>query len=362
MKINRNNYEAYFLDYHEGTLDAGQVAELMLFLERNPQLKEEFESFEEITLEPAGVVFSGKEELKKGENNKIGSGNYEEYFINSIENNLSGAEQQELQSFLQANPSLNAEYELYRKTILPAEKIVFTGKAALKRGTKVRPLYYYVAAAASVLLAIGLYMLLQNDRSGDEQPFAGNDAKKEEVQKENLAANNILPPADSVPLVKKNDAMVSNRLPLENKKKENKVLAADTNDRTVPVMKEVFIVKEEKQPEKKMDMPKDSVEAPVFVNNSKTPSPEVKNEEKYISVKEYAALKLKEKVLGEPVAQQAPEKKESGLWSVAKAAAKGFQKLTGRESDVKPQYNDKGELTGYVVSAGAFELARSNGK
>ena len=46
MGINKENYEAYFLDYQEGTLAPGQVAELMVFLEMYPELKEELETFD----------------------------------------------------------------------------------------------------------------------------------------------------------------------------------------------------------------------------------------------------------------------------------------------------------------------------
>ncbi len=33
MKINRNNYEAFLIDYIDGTLDAEKLAELLLFLD-----------------------------------------------------------------------------------------------------------------------------------------------------------------------------------------------------------------------------------------------------------------------------------------------------------------------------------------
>ena len=41
MKINRNNYEMYFIDYLDGVLSPDLVSELLLFLDENPDLKEE---------------------------------------------------------------------------------------------------------------------------------------------------------------------------------------------------------------------------------------------------------------------------------------------------------------------------------
>lgn len=51
MQINRNNCEAFFLDYYEGTLSEGQVAEMFAFLKANPDLREIFESFGDVTLD-----------------------------------------------------------------------------------------------------------------------------------------------------------------------------------------------------------------------------------------------------------------------------------------------------------------------
>ena len=50
MNINKNNYEAFFLDYHEGNLSPQQVADLLLFIEQHPELEEEFESFENFSI------------------------------------------------------------------------------------------------------------------------------------------------------------------------------------------------------------------------------------------------------------------------------------------------------------------------
>jgi hypothetical protein len=66
MNINRENYEAYLLDYFEKELDPATVAELMLFLELNPDLKADFEEFENISLVPdTNIGFPTNTALKK---------------------------------------------------------------------------------------------------------------------------------------------------------------------------------------------------------------------------------------------------------------------------------------------------------
>jgi len=49
-KINRHNYEEFFLDYHEGNLSGEQKAMVILFVESNDDLLEEFYTFKNVLL------------------------------------------------------------------------------------------------------------------------------------------------------------------------------------------------------------------------------------------------------------------------------------------------------------------------
>ena len=64
-EINRTNYEAYFIDYLEGNLEEGMIDGFIAFLKENPDLKQERELYEPISLEPESVAFSKKTELYK---------------------------------------------------------------------------------------------------------------------------------------------------------------------------------------------------------------------------------------------------------------------------------------------------------
>ena len=57
MTIDRHNCEAFFLDYHEGNLSTVQAGEVLLFLEENPDLKNTFEEYENISLEQERIFF-----------------------------------------------------------------------------------------------------------------------------------------------------------------------------------------------------------------------------------------------------------------------------------------------------------------
>lgn len=165
MTINRNNYEEYFLEYYEKTLDPGQVAELMVFLEANPDLNVEFESFEPVKAVSEKIPFRRKKILKKKDyktSGNISAYNYEEYMVGSIENDLDIRDEEQLKDFLKINPEARLEYDLFKKTRLVPAEVLYPGKAALKKN-KVIALYrkeitIALAIAASVLIFIAFYL------------------------------------------------------------------------------------------------------------------------------------------------------------------------------------------------------------
>lgn len=66
MRINKINYEQYALDYLEGTLNGGLLAEMEAFLTQNPAIRKELEEMRLIILTPdEGVVYDDKEALRR---------------------------------------------------------------------------------------------------------------------------------------------------------------------------------------------------------------------------------------------------------------------------------------------------------
>ncbi|MEO8150077.1 MAG: hypothetical protein ABI723_20740 [Bacteroidia bacterium] len=129
--INKSNYESWFLDYHEGTLPAEQVAELFLFLEQHPELLEEFDAFENIKLtDDLTDVFPNKAFLKKAE---INADNVQQFLIAELEGDLTADEQKALNDFIAANKQFEKDKLLYSKTKLGDEAEVFPGKELLKK-------------------------------------------------------------------------------------------------------------------------------------------------------------------------------------------------------------------------------------
>jgi hypothetical protein len=166
MEINRKNYEAYFLDYRENSLSAEQVAELMIFLEENPDLKSEFDSFESFVLEPKmEISFSKKESLKKTtiiSTENINSDNIDELLVANLEGDISEKEREELTAFMGLNPKVKLESNIYRSTLLmPDLSITYSDRESLKKGG-VFLLYrtqmiYGLSIAATIIILLGVY-------------------------------------------------------------------------------------------------------------------------------------------------------------------------------------------------------------
>jgi hypothetical protein len=167
MGISRKNYEAYFLDYWENNLSAELVAELMIFLEQNPELKTEFDLFESITLKPEKEIrYSKKEELKKTTiipTDNIDIDNYDEMLVANFEGDLSEDENVELTAFMELNPKVKLEYNLYHSIFLtPDTNIFYPNKESLqKKGLFAiyrTQLVYGLSIAASVIILLGIYL------------------------------------------------------------------------------------------------------------------------------------------------------------------------------------------------------------
>ncbi len=167
MTINKENYEAYFLDYYENSLNTEQVAELMVFLEENPELKESFEDFDiDIILDADNdLLFTKKESLKKTGLISFGGideSNYELIMLAELDEELSKKESVELKGFLSANPKLKLEYNLLKSTFLVSDKtIVFENKEELKKGGVFviysTQIYYALSIAATIIILLGFY-------------------------------------------------------------------------------------------------------------------------------------------------------------------------------------------------------------
>lgn len=160
MKINRNNYESFFIDYLEGNLDEKLVDDFIEFLTQNPDLKEELAMFSPVAVEPANLEFSKKELLYK-EKFDLES-EFAEAAIAHLEGDLSDNEKVAFESYIATHPTKKHDLRLFEKTRLIADQsVIFQKKNVLYKTTPLKAVLLWSGRVAAVLvLALLAYIFV----------------------------------------------------------------------------------------------------------------------------------------------------------------------------------------------------------
>ena len=160
MKINQHNYEAWFLDYHEGRLTADQEGELLAFLSRHPRLRQEFDDYVAETLAPDHSTFMPEaDSLKKS---LMDFSPLEGRMIALTEGDLDRENEKALLDEISLSEEDKLLLEKFRKTKLsPDTSITFSDAAALKKPVIIlwQSTQRIAAVAAAVLILIGIASL-----------------------------------------------------------------------------------------------------------------------------------------------------------------------------------------------------------
>lgn len=156
MKIDRKNYEVFFLDYLEGSLSTDKEAMLHQFLEENPDLAQEIEAFDMPLLEPQAVsLMPQKAKLKKTQQDVFAHPEFfDDFCIARIEGDLSLQQGLDFARFMNENPEKQEQAQRYEYTKLKADtSIVYPKKRALKQYVlPMQTIYRSMAVAASLAL------------------------------------------------------------------------------------------------------------------------------------------------------------------------------------------------------------------
>jgi hypothetical protein len=158
MRINKENYELWFIDYLDGKLNAIDQETLRAFLNENPDLERELELYESYTLQPETLHFTGKENLKKFEADVMGLEPVDYLLIKQMEDGLNDIEEEKLASFTKEDETVIGRGKEYHKTRLVHESVIFPNKTAMLRH-RIRPAIFYISGvSASAILAILFFL------------------------------------------------------------------------------------------------------------------------------------------------------------------------------------------------------------
>jgi hypothetical protein len=199
MKINRNNYEAFFIDYLEGNLDEKLVDDFIEFLQQNPDLKEELSLFEPVSVAQDEIIFNKKDllfkEIYDAENE------FDRAAIARIEGDISASENTDFENYLSSHPERQKEAELFEKTKLqPDVAVVFGKKNKLYRQSGERTVLLWTTRVAAVLIiAIAVYTFVDRtpkniipenqvaaNKNEPEKKINSPEVKEAQAKKENV--------------------------------------------------------------------------------------------------------------------------------------------------------------------------------
>ncbi|MEN8115680.1 MAG: hypothetical protein ABFS16_01800 [Bacteroidota bacterium] len=164
MEINRNNYEAYFIDYLEGNLDERLVDIFIEFLQQNPDLKEELSLFEQVRAVPEQISFDKKEKLYKEKYDS--EKEFDNAAIASLEGDILEKEKAGFEAYIATHPEKQKDIVLFSKTKLKAdESVVFTKKSRLyKKSARKVFLLWSGRVAAVLILALAIFNFMDTRR------------------------------------------------------------------------------------------------------------------------------------------------------------------------------------------------------
>lgn len=162
MKITRDNYEVYFLDYLEGNLDENLVNDFIDFLRQNPDLKAELEMVAPLKVELENVIFKGKDKLYKEKFDQ--EPEFNRAAVARLEGDLQENEIAEFEKYLSSHPEKQKEAALFEKTRLKAdESLVFKKKNKLYHYPTGKTILLWSTRIAAVLvLALLVYRVADN--------------------------------------------------------------------------------------------------------------------------------------------------------------------------------------------------------
>lgn len=231
------NYEAFYLDFLEGTLSEQDTALFLKFMEEHPELRLEDESFVSMDDEFVSLDQTFKENLKQVSFNEaaISLNNVEQFLIAQTEGLLSEHKNAELNVFLAQDPTLLHAQRVYAHTKLTAdESIVYAEKSSLKQARRVA-LWPIISLAAAASVAVFFFV---GNASLEFGQSAGSTAK--------INFKGVKTPSSTIENSTINIGATSVELPsvfVETHSNENPIVASTNPVHNLPVMNSLKVKK-----------------------------------------------------------------------------------------------------------------------
>ena len=335
VNINRNNYEEYFIDFLDGNLNQTEREQLFLFLDANPDLKEELENFDGELVIKDEVSYKEKSILlKKSLLAEVTSTNFDELCIANLEGDLNQTEEKYFQELIYEDSKKQKEFEVFKLTKIPSrEAIVFKHKHVLKKIAKPRFKWNYaiISAAASIVILMGIYFLLPKQNTPlIEKPIADIKDQLKSVSENKITEKENIEKIKAINIYLSADNKIINKVKIDIQKENNVIdnkqfeIAENRYD-GIDKLVALNVPFELGSTVNSIEL--HQTNRSVYIMQTKS-----NKEEKYFTVGSFLASRVFNKT----------ENEKLEWFDVAQASVEGINKLTGTSMSLERKYDDNG--------------------
>jgi hypothetical protein len=154
MKITRDNYELFLVDYWDNKLSPTEMTAVDAFLSENPDIESEMNGANEMILAPLDITFDSKKNLQSNLMETAELEESQQLPVAELEGDLDETQRLRLAELKKVDASLVQQAKIYAHTILrPDFSIKYKQKGKIKKQTIS---LYWAYGAAAALAAVAL--------------------------------------------------------------------------------------------------------------------------------------------------------------------------------------------------------------
>lgn len=362
MDINLDNYEVFIIDYLDNKLGPLETAQLLLFFENHPGLKDEFEDLKTINItSPSNETFGFNESLKQPADKdavNLSILNYSHYFIAAIEGDLSETGYNLVNQFLDKHPELKSEFKLFESCkIKPDTKVHYPEAEKLKVKNKPIFIKYYLAIgiAASLLLLVTVFVRITPESNKDLNKSILNSIEQQAiadgtstVKKEKDKDQKLESPEKS-----ENESQTKKIVPVGKKESNSKPSSNEIKVKAAPIRKiekknmiinTTPLISENRTMNFYSDLYEDIRLSQELAMAEEEDKEELVAARSSQNIRNIKAGRIINSVLssGEQLAEQIPQSMSG--WLFADLGVKGFNLLTNNNYSINRSYSENGRI------------------
>lgn len=242
MKINRHNYETFFLLYVDNELSAAERKTVDVFVQENPDLQIELALLQDTVMSADDIVLDKKDWLYMEEDITA----LQEDLLLYADGELNGADRKNVESLIATDKKAKAEWNILQQVKLePDMAIVFEDKRSLykKEPASVVPFKWWRVAAAAVLLGFGLWTGVSVYKNSGTTKTGKEGLVKNESNPADQKTNSTLPDNTTVPVTQQsNDNAATENITSTSGQKNNVSQPGENNKPAVEKSNEQNII------------------------------------------------------------------------------------------------------------------------